>query len=49
LRHAGVLGAVGTAEEEPIRFDSVSDDLASAVIANWSEGVDSAFETVEDV
>src|SRR5512143_3820155 len=47
--HAGLGGAAGAAEEAAARLDAVADDLTSAVPALGSQGVDGAFEAVEDV
>ena len=46
--HNAVLaGAVGAAVEGPLGFDSVTDDLALAVLAHRGEFVNRAFEAVE--
>ena len=49
LHGAAMSGAVRAAIQRARRFDAVSDDAAVAVIANWRERVDRAFEAVEDV
>jgi len=40
---------VGTAEDAALRFDTVADHAAAAVLADRCEGVDRALEAVEDV
>jgi len=49
LGNAGVFGAIGTAEEKPVRLNSMPDDLASAVIADRRQSMDSAFEAIKNV
>ena len=44
-----LAGAVGTAKHRPVRFASVSDDLAAAMAAGRGELVNRALEAVEDV
>lgn len=45
--YACLPGAVGATIESIIRLDTVSDDLAAAVIADGCELVDRTLETVE--
>lgn len=44
---SGLPSAIGAAIEGLIRLDTMSDDLAAAVIANGRKLVDRTFETVE--
>src|SRR6266496_4713169 len=49
LSHAFLTCAIGTAIERFVGFDAVSYDLTTAVIADWRQLVDSAFEAVKGV
>src|SRR5215203_4630063 len=44
-----LFGAVRAAIKDAVRFDAVPDDLAAAMIADRSEGVDGALKAVEEV
>jgi len=47
LRHTGLAGAVGAAVEGAIRFDTMPNDLATAVVADWRQLVDGTLKTIE--
>src|SRR5688500_17969624 len=47
--NAVFFGTVGAAEDDAVLFDAVSDDLAVAMLAVWSEHMDGTLERVEDV
>jgi hypothetical protein len=40
---------MGATEDTAIRLYTVADDPAAAMSARWCEGLDGAFEAVEDV
>jgi len=48
-RNTGLARTVRTAEEPRICFDSMSDDLATAVITGWGKTVNCALKAVECV
>jgi hypothetical protein len=43
------FGAMVAAKHQSFDFKAMSDDAAVTVLAVWREGVNGAFETVEDV
>jgi hypothetical protein len=45
--HAGLASTIRAAIKLTISLDSMSDDFAAAMIADWREFVDRTFETVE--
>ena len=46
---AGLLGAVGAAEDRAVVFDAVAEYFAAAMGAHRGQGVNRAFERVENV
>jgi hypothetical protein len=49
LADSGHARAVSAAEEASIRLHAVADDLDTAVLASWGEGMDRALEAIEGV
>ena len=44
-----LLGAVNTAKDRVVFFDSVTDDVCATIRASWCEGLNCTFETIECV
>jgi len=44
-----LAGTVSTTIEHPVRFHAVANNPTAAVGAGWRQGVDGAFETIEDM
>ena len=47
--NAFLLGAVSTAEDRVVFFDSMTDDVRAAIRASRCKGLDGTFETIECV
>ena len=49
LRHAFLFSAMNTAKDRIVLFNSVADNMRTAMRASRCEGLDRAFEAVKDV